>query len=233
MKITVITLTHNEEDLLPFFCRHYWQFVDRIIVYDNASTDATRLLVSRYGCELKLYDTGGVLRDDLNVDIKNTAWKSMQSDWFIVVDIDEFLYHENMRQLLQGYMNKGINFPEVIGYGMIGYYKPESGLLTDHFKEGIPDPNYNKRVVFRPEAQPVYEPGAHCFSVGNNVVGCASEIKLLHYKYAFGREWLKNRIPGRLNLSQENIAHGWGTGNSVESFLAAFDYVMEHKQQVI
>ena len=39
--IHLYTICWNEERMLPFFFRHYDQWVDRYVVYDDNSTDAT------------------------------------------------------------------------------------------------------------------------------------------------------------------------------------------------
>ncbi|MBI4190914.1 MAG: glycosyltransferase family 2 protein, partial [Betaproteobacteria bacterium] len=40
-RIHLYTMGWNEERLLPFFFRHYDPWVDRYVIYDDNSTDAT------------------------------------------------------------------------------------------------------------------------------------------------------------------------------------------------
>ena len=41
MKLSVYTVCYNEQQLLPFFLRHYTQWASRIVIWDNCSTDAS------------------------------------------------------------------------------------------------------------------------------------------------------------------------------------------------
>ena len=52
MKIACYTITYNEELMLPHFIKHYKQFCDKIVVYDNMSTDRTKEIALDNGCEV-------------------------------------------------------------------------------------------------------------------------------------------------------------------------------------
>lgn len=48
MKITVYTVCFNEELMLPHFLNHYSRIADRIVLYDNQSTDQSMSLARAY-----------------------------------------------------------------------------------------------------------------------------------------------------------------------------------------
>ena len=48
MKITLYTISHNEQLILPHLLNYYSTIVDKIIVYDNESTDDTLKILSEY-----------------------------------------------------------------------------------------------------------------------------------------------------------------------------------------
>ena len=41
MTITLYTLLYNEEHILPYFLKHYSQYVNKIVVHNNQSTDTS------------------------------------------------------------------------------------------------------------------------------------------------------------------------------------------------
>jgi hypothetical protein len=232
MMITVVAIAKNEHDLMPFFVRHYQKFADRIILYDE-SDDDTPEIAQRMGCEVIPMEHGNGIRDDLNAEIKCQAGCIFGGDWTMVPDVDEFLYHPDMRQLLTDYREHGITLPRAEGYAMIGDRVLAGGLLTEQLRYGLPDPIYNKRIVYRSSMPIAYRPGAHKVKASGDVPSKNADIKLLHYKFAFGWEWLKARVE-RVQLSPENIANGWGAQiRDIEAYQRKYQYIAEHKQQVI
>ena len=132
MKVTLITVCKNEEVLMPFFLRHYEDIVDKIYLFDNCSTDNSMKIAAKCPkVEIRSFDTGGLLRDEVHIKIKNQFYTSMKLDgWIIAIDFDEFLYHKDLRGLLQSYDARGINFPLVRGFNMIGTEVPKDDGVT-------------------------------------------------------------------------------------------------------
>lgn len=93
--ICLITLTYNSEKILPFFLRHYSKFCDKMIFYDNESTDNTASIINSFpNTEVRTFTTNNELNEAAFLEIKNNAWKENRDyDWQIVVDCDEFLHH--------------------------------------------------------------------------------------------------------------------------------------------
>ena len=162
-----------------------------------------------------------------NMKIKNKFYKEIGlNDWTIIIDFDEFLYHKNLRELLESYDSSGINFPKICGYNMIGTEVPRDDGITPITKllyMGVPTdiygwdigPNfvgtYSKRAIFNAKNMSIsYEPGCHaCHPSGKVVESKNSDILLLHYKW-LSREFGIGTYES-LTLSQENIRNGYGT----------------------
>jgi hypothetical protein len=76
--------------MLPYFLNHYSKMVDKIVVYDNQSTDnSVEILKSFKGCEIEIrdYNTNNEIQDGTLMMVKNNCWKNDNSDYIIVLDI--------------------------------------------------------------------------------------------------------------------------------------------------
>lgn len=214
MIVTLIASVYNESTILPYFIRHYRDIVDRFIFFDGMSTDGTREMIKVLpNAVLHDSDTGGRIDDGVNIEIKNTAYRRYpDSDWFIVVDSDEFLYHADLRRLLAEYDQRGVTISRCEGWDMIG-----DGLegisadmgLTDWIQFGVRNPAHmDKCALFKPCVSPQYVPGAHhCDPVGR-VVMARYDVRLLHYKY-LSLEWVQRKAIS-CKLSENNHRNGWG-----------------------
>ena len=214
MIIHVYTLCYNEEIILPFFLRHY-DFADRIFVYDNYSTDKSiEICNANPKVEVRQYDSGGEIRDDLYLKIKNNAWKQSRgiADYVIVVDIDEFLYSDNILQKLST-ISKTIIEPN--GYEMVSDEIP-SGIeqIYNYIPNGATSPGHNKCVIFNPDAiQEInYRPGCHsCKPIGNIILHPPDgTFKLLHYKHLSVEYVIDRYRKFNERLSEFNIRNGYG-----------------------
>jgi glycosyltransferase involved in cell wall biosynthesis len=104
MRIHVYSMGWNEGRFLPFYLAHYGMFAERIVYFDNESDDETsQLLDADPRCERRTIATQGEMRDDILVQLKNSAWKESRglADWVVVCDVDELLYHPALRQYLE------------------------------------------------------------------------------------------------------------------------------------
>jgi hypothetical protein len=232
MVITVVAIAKNEHDMMPFFMRHYQAIADRIIVYDE-SDDDTPQIVKQIGGEVIEMERGNGIRDDVHALLKSQAGGQFGGDWTIVPDVDEFVYHPDLRALLADYMAHGITLPRIEGYAMIGDQLLTDGYLTNQLRDGLPDKVYSKRIIYRSNLPITYRPGAHKVQAIGDVNSPQADIKLLHYKFAFGWQWLERRLK-QVVLSPENVTNGWGKQvRDIPAFRARFDYLMAHKQRVI
>ncbi len=108
LRIVVLIFCWNEEALLPYTLRHYERFVDKIVVFDNNSTDSSRDVVLRYAeqqrlfhggvdVELKIIDSQGSYPQELLDSWRRYKWKSETQgkfDWVILADADEFVQYD-------------------------------------------------------------------------------------------------------------------------------------------
>jgi hypothetical protein len=216
MIVHVYTTCWNEEVLMPYFLRHYGRFADRIIVYDNESDDATVQIARAFPqASVRTFQTGHEMRDDIMLDIRNTDWKESRhlADWVIVVDLDEFLWHENLPAHLERCREMGVSLPSLEGFEMLANAPPQGpGQIYDEIKIGAPEPFYAKRCVFNPDAIRDINYGAGCHAahpVGNVVEDHLPGLKLLHFRF-LGRPWIQARWQARsARLSALNRSRNW------------------------
>jgi hypothetical protein len=185
-------------------------------VYDNYSTDSSWDILNAHPLvEAIRFDTNNNLSNDTFLSIKNHAWKKDvgNTDWQIVCDIDEFIWHKNLPALLQKYLETGITLPKVAGFNMVSDSFPlgDTRQLWEFIHMGAPyyRPSFNKRAVFRPTEQNLhrsgikeihYHSGCHsCAPSGDLIDSVQTEIRLLHYR-CFGEEYCVERA--RLNLAR-------------------------------
>lgn len=226
MNITVYTIAHNEESLIPFFLSHYSQFCNKIVIYDNESTDKTVEIakkVKNSHVEIIPIETSNQLNDSMYIDVRSKCWVGSDSDYVMLVDVDEFIYHRNIKEYLYS-SRKPIYKP--VGYNMISKTFPiENVLLTDQIKTGIRDNLYDKPVIFDPKliTRVNYQLGTHggiFYCSDNNVVDSIylkqdAELKLLHYKnlsfeYRYERhKYFSTRLSEFNTTSLAGIHYTW------------------------
>ena len=74
ISFAVYAICWNEEDLLPAFLHHY-RHADRIVVFDNESSDQSREIVLAAGREARSFSTEGSFNDEVHRLLKNNVWK--------------------------------------------------------------------------------------------------------------------------------------------------------------
>ena len=207
--LTVYAIAYNEEVVLPYFIKHYRdRFPEcRIVIYDNYSTDKTEEIAVQQNCEVIKYDSGNTIRDDLYLQIKNNCWKTADTEWVFVGDIDEFL--DITPELLS---NAEFNMIKSEGWEMFG---EDESLNIDLIDSGFKSAGYNKNCCFKPKdfVDVNYVAGAHgCHPTMRE--GCTlrlsnGEVKLFHYKW-LNWEYTMNRYKLFHNrLSDVNKRNGW------------------------
>jgi hypothetical protein len=122
----------NEEAILPWMFKYYGQFVDLFTIYDNYSSDKTEDIISNNpNAKIIKFGKEGHFDDSANQKIKNQCWKHSRgkADWVVVCDMDEFLHHPDLKNLLQKLRQAKISFPATVGYEM--------------YSEAVPQPTKN------------------------------------------------------------------------------------------
>jgi hypothetical protein len=203
---------------MPYVLRHYTSFCDRIIINDDSSTDGTRELVEACPiAELRDLGSNGV-NDEIFLAHWHEDYKGSRgvADWVILADVDEFLYHPDIRGLLESYQQQGITFPLVQGYNMWSENFPTiDGQIYDELFCGKYYEAGSKRAVFDPRLDVLFHPGRHHVrSVSPGAVenpGGVPELALLHY-LAMGMDYFCRRRNSYIpRMSAVNIANNWGS----------------------
>lgn len=259
MKINLITVTKNEGRILPFFLDHYSKFCDSIIICDGHSTDNTVDIVSQYSKAKIVYlDDGACLNDVGLLDIRNNYYKQFRDeyDWQIVCDVDEFLYHPNILEVLQQFKNEGVTWPQVDGYQMVSNVFPTYGIpITDQVKHGIRDTSrypgsIRKRIIFDPKkitninyqmgcnyAMPEGEVKADCEVIDNGNGDYESlgtfradipiKLKMLHYKYLSYDHTISKSVFHMNRRNESDIKNSYGIHYPVLANLTEEQYKNE------
>jgi glycosyltransferase involved in cell wall biosynthesis len=210
MKIEVYVICYNEELLLPYFLRHYREFCDRIIVFDNYSTDRSQEICRQDPrVEVIKYDSSDQVRDDIYLQIKNNCWKESLADWVIIGDMDEFVYHPDIKRIL-GESKATIITPE--WFNMYSEKFPiTQGQIYEEVVLGIP--GGPKTNIFRPsEIEEInYDPGCHIAHPRGNVIpDKSSGLKTLHMRNLSKEFVISRNAVCSKRMSELNRSMGWG-----------------------
>lgn len=174
MKVSVISIMYNEEFILPYFLQHYSQFANRIVIYNDHSTDLTAQIAKVHPMvKLLDYPYEGLNEKEFSETFEQAA-KQSKADWVYCVDADEFIYGELPE-------TRGVVL-KTTGYTMIG----DTGHPNDCRK--IRTPSYDKPVVFDPSLDIKFGDGRHSV----NLPAQDSNLELWHYKY-LSRDYYKKR----------------------------------------
>ena len=93
MKIHAITMTFNEEVLLPYYLKHY-DWVDQInVLFDTDSTDRSLSILNNHPkVNIIPFSFPDGLDDHIKVHHFNTVYQDLDCDFVILTDSDEFLF---------------------------------------------------------------------------------------------------------------------------------------------
>lgn len=229
LSIDLHFLTKNDEKMLPFFFRHYDKYVTRYFAYYNIYSKDKTLEILKSKKNVTIIEDDNKKMDDRYFRwVKNTLWQKYSNsdncDWVIICDSDEFLYHENLLDLLKQYDIKGITIPKVRGYQMYCESFPindDKRQIYEIANKGTPSSSYNKFVVMKPYVFPEYSYGCHFASPASykGVVKFSDDLgitnaekahlKLFHYAM-FGESFVEKIMGRQDGLSDFNKAYGLG-----------------------
>jgi len=238
MKIHAYILAYNEEAILPFTLDYYSSFCDKIIVYDNESTDSSNEIFKRYK-KVSVVKWKSDTINELNyLQIKNNAYKDSRKDkvdYVIVCDCDEFLYHPNLVEKLKELKQQGIDMPMVKGFEMITDVFPtyDEKFITKKIKEGCDNDFLNKNIVFNPMKDVAFGIGGHTNQSPDSIKTERAELMLLHYKF-LSKEYVSNRYDMlEKRLSDFNKANGFGHHYNKQNANMQFDKYFSERKKVI
>ena len=214
MNISVYSFCYNEEILLPFFIKHYSTITNRIVIYDNNSTDNSREIIEKSGAILREYHSDGI-RDDIFTNLKNNCWKSQGDDWSIVVDMDEFIYHPNLKLLITNAERQDATILVPNGYEMVSTKLPNIKLGQIYMQNnlGIPSKAVSKPCIFKSsEVEINFTAGCHwCEPTGPALFSKNNLLKLLHYRNLSKKFCLARHKMRQEKQTEFNRANGYGT----------------------
>lgn len=202
MKIWVYSVCWNEIAMIKFYLRHYSLFADKIIIWDENSDDGTREEILKCpNAELRDWPFKGMDDDKmlLAYDQWTTAEARGQCDWIMTPDIDELIYHPDLRSVLA---ETKFDVLAGKGYALIGNgpIPQGEGQVYDYIKTGAPQDNYTKWIIWRSGVNIRHTHGRHDPPVWTDgKVNPEPVCKLLHCHY-FSPEY--TRIRNHRNVSR-------------------------------
>jgi len=198
MKVDVYSNMYNEELILPYWLRHYETFADRIFIWDGGSTDKTLGILKAHP-KVTLLPRGQRGHDDdyyiTELYPQYEKYSRGVSDWVIIADADEFIYHPHLLEVLEKAKKEKIRMILSEGFSMISDKFPTgNGQIYDEIKTGFADAKYSKWTIFSPDLSLRFWRGRHWRPHGSNGVARSGYdgLKLLHYRF-IGKKYLENR----------------------------------------
>ncbi len=203
--------------MLPYFFRHYDSLVDRYFICDNGSTDRSRdLLAANRKVVLAEFRIDGDSFVQAATNHYNHCWKQSRgaADWVIVVNVDEHVYHPDLRGYLQACAGHGVTILRPEGYNMVADGWPSSRKpLWKSVQHGMRDPIWDKPQVFDPNRirEINFTEGRHSASPTGEVLFPRTErARLLHYKYLGAEYLLRRHAELRARFPAADLERGWG-----------------------
>ena len=203
--------------MLPYFFRHYDSLVDRYFIDDNGSTDRSRdvLAANRKVVLGEFHITGGSFVQAAAAHY-NQCWKQSRglADWVIVVNVDEHVYHADLRAYLGACTANGVSIIRPQGYNMVADGWPSSRKpLWKTVQHGMRDPIWDKPQVFDPNriAEINFQVGRHSASPTGEVLFPRTErARMLHYKYLGADYLLRRHAELGSRFPAADFERGWG-----------------------
>lgn len=127
LKVCWITLCKNEEDIIPF-CIQYWKRIaDKVVVFDNFSTDKSIELLSQHDwIEIRYFESDGQ-NDLIQKSLKEQAYLQYKNDYDIIIisDMDEVFYFDDFKASVEEMINGGYSCMVTPIYSLCEDSKPK------------------------------------------------------------------------------------------------------------
>ncbi|HKY05158.1 MAG TPA: glycosyltransferase family 2 protein [Blastocatellia bacterium] len=217
VKIDVYALCWNEKRMLPYFFRHYDKLASRYFIFDNGSTDGSvEMLKLNRKVRLGSFEVKGDSFVGEALSRYNECWKQSrgEADWVIVCNVDEHIYHPDLKGYLKRCKRLGVSLIIPEGFNMVSEAFPETeGPLYETVKYGMRDQLMDKPEIFDPDKidEINFGPGRHGANPTGEVVTPRNvKVKLLHYKYIGLDHLLRRHGELKSGLRPLDIKYGWG-----------------------
>lgn len=209
--ITIYTMAFNEEVFLQYMIDHYRERFPNcnIVLYDNESTDNTVNIAKLNNCKIINFSTNNEIDDDKIKKLKNNCWKSSNTDWVLICDLDELL--DINQESLKKEEENGATIIRSEGWTMVNM---EDNLDLKNIKHGYRSQSetaYDKCMLFNKKYinEINYLPGAHqCSPKGNVKYG--NIYKMYHYRFINPDIEVKKYFSTIERLSEDNKRCGMG-----------------------
>jgi len=195
-KICLYTLCYNELPILPFAIEYWRRFVDKVVLYDNGSTDGSVQFLQDHHSDF-VEVRSFTYKDNNKIDdyelkwYKNNWWKEARGkyDYVIMCDLDEFFYTFDVEEFMEYIIDNNITIVKSIGYDLVTplfpTYNPGE-LLHEKLFFGSRFTDEDKCIFFNcNEIEEInYDFGCHtCEPSGNVKYYDKSDFYIFHAKY--------------------------------------------------
>jgi hypothetical protein len=205
MSVAVITCWYNEAFMAPFFLRHY-AFADRIhVLLDPETDDGTHEHLAK-ASNVQVHECG--FPDGLD-DVEKTRrinelYRTLDCDWAIAVDSDEFVFWGEPYGWGHN-VQLGSVYPHAVESPSLDPEMP----VREQRRHGVWDPMYCKPAVVRGRSGFRWDPGCHTGSTELEVAHTCTWLGA-HWQMADEREAIRRRMSRRGRQSTSNLRNGYG-----------------------
>jgi hypothetical protein len=180
--LTVVVTTYNMQDSIEEFINFYRNRVpaSQFLVFDNQSTDNTKKVAEDMGAQVFDFNTGNKMDEFFLMNIRNKAWKLVDSEFMLVVDADEFATITT--EFLE---TADWNICKCVGIEIFS----EEWLPIEDYTHGELNERYSKIVLFRKSdiLETNFESGSHQANpipnTGKELKWCTTPPFLIHGKW--------------------------------------------------
>lgn len=147
MKLGAYIPIHNEEDLIVGCIDCILPYIDELLVVFHGSTDSSMDKVAKIGSpKIKLMELPYTTPVDMGA-IRTKCYQSMESEWVLAVDADEYYSPESMQKIRSFVNNPGEAISARVKYHNLAWRAGYKQFAFEHY----PDRLYKREVIDRCE----------------------------------------------------------------------------------
>lgn len=215
-------LCYNEMDKLPLVVKYWENVADKVIVYDNESTDGSVEYLKQFPfVDVRTFKSENTMREDIHMELRNNIWKESRgkADFVIFGDLDEVVWSDDFVGILKKAKERGITLLEFPFVSVIS----DKEVSTDRFVHEQDVSFFRDKAMgqgkvnlFSPDdiKEIQYAPGAHKCSPTGNVKReriADGSICTFHLDPLELTIYTKKMVKTFKRLSQVNKRNRWGT----------------------